>query len=144
MIGEVEPLKSLRKPQRRKRIIERILEEYPTVTVPEAELFYRIRVNPGLPNNPNEFDSAPPERARPGRLSTINFPVMYASPAPETLEQALNAWNQARGRQDDALAMDGKTMKNARDETGHQTHIISVVGHDSKRCYAQKKSAPCP
>ena len=40
--------------------------------------------------------------------------------------------------------MDGKTMKNALDEAGHQTHIMSVVGHESKRCYAQKKSVPCP
>ena len=63
---------------------------------------------------------------------------------PDALDRALNAWNQAWGTQDDALAMDGKTMKNALDAAGHQTHIMSVVGHDSKRCYAQKKSAPCP
>lgn len=79
MIGEVEPLKDLQRPKRRKQIIDRILEEYPTVKVPEAEQFYRIRVNPGFPNNPNEFDSAPPEKVRPGRLSTTNFPIMYAS-----------------------------------------------------------------
>jgi hypothetical protein len=63
---------------------------------------------------------------------------------PEALDRALNAWNQARGLHDDALAMDGKTMKNALDAAGNQTHIMSVVGHDSKRCHAQKKSAPCP
>lgn len=61
---------------------------------------------------------------------------------PGALDQALQAWNTAWGRHDTALAMDGKTMKNALDETGHQTHIMSVVGHDSKRCYTQKKSAP--
>jgi hypothetical protein len=58
---------------------------------------------------------------------------------PGTLDRALNTWNQAWGGQDDALAMDGKTMKNAVDETGHQTHIMSVVGHESKRSYTQKK-----
>ena len=58
---------------------------------------------------------------------------------PGALDRALNGWNQAWGGQDDALAMDGKTMKNAVDETGRQTHIMSVVGHESKRCYAQKK-----
>jgi hypothetical protein len=63
---------------------------------------------------------------------------------PGALDRALNAWNQAWGAQDDALAIDGKTMKNALDEAGHQTHIMSVVGHDSKTCHAQKKSAPCP
>src|SRR2546427_499161 len=35
-----------------------------------------------------------------------------------------------------------KTMKNALDEAGHQTHIMSVVGHESKQCYAQKKWGP--
>ena len=58
---------------------------------------------------------------------------------PGALGQALNAWDQAWGRPDDALAIDGKTMKNALDKAWHQTHIMSVVGHDSKRCYAQKK-----
>lgn len=62
---------------------------------------------------------------------------------PGALDRALNAWNQAWGAPDEALAMDGKTMKNALDEAGHQTHIMSVVGHESKRCYAQKKWGPC-
>jgi hypothetical protein len=62
---------------------------------------------------------------------------------PGVLDRALNAWNQAWAGDDDALAMDGKTMKNAIDEAGHQTHIMSVVGHDSKRCHTQKKSAHC-
>jgi len=58
---------------------------------------------------------------------------------PGALDRALNTWNQAWGAKDEALAMDGKTMKNAVDETEHQTHIMSVIGHESKRCYAQKK-----
>jgi hypothetical protein len=62
---------------------------------------------------------------------------------PGALDLALNAWNQAWGAQDEALAMDGKTMKNALDEEGRQTHIMSVVGHESKQCYAQKKWVPC-
>jgi Domain of unknown function (DUF4338)/DDE_Tnp_1-associated len=60
------------------------------------------------------------------------------------LDRALTAWNQAWGAQDAALAMDGKTMKNALDEAGRQTHIMSLVGHDSATCYAQKKSVACP
>jgi Domain of unknown function (DUF4338)/DDE_Tnp_1-associated len=63
---------------------------------------------------------------------------------PRALDRALNAWNQAWRVQDDALALDGKTMKNAIDEAGHQTHSMREVGHDSKRCYTKKKSAPCP
>lgn len=60
------------------------------------------------------------------------------------LDRALVAWNQAWGAQDTALAMDGKTMKNALDEAGEQTHILSLLGHDSGTCYAQKKSPACP
>lgn len=60
------------------------------------------------------------------------------------LDRALAAWNQAWGARDMALAMDGKTMKNALDEAGQQTHIMSLLGHDSATCYAQKKSAACP
>ena len=59
--------------------------------------------------------------------------------APGMLDQALNDWNKAWGMHDDALAMDGKTMKNAIDEDGRQVHIMSVVGHNSKTCYTQKK-----
>jgi hypothetical protein len=61
---------------------------------------------------------------------------------PGTLDRALNLWNQAWGQQDKALALDGKTMKNALDENGNQAHIMSVVGHQSKRCYAQKSGSP--
>jgi len=45
---------------------------------------------------------------------------------PGALDLALNTWNQAWGVQHEALAMDGKTMKNALDEAGRQTHIMSV------------------
>jgi hypothetical protein len=63
---------------------------------------------------------------------------------PGALDRALAAWNQAWGARDAALAMDGKTMKNALDEAGRQTHIMSLVGHDSANCHAQKKSVACP
>ena len=63
---------------------------------------------------------------------------------PEHLDLALQRWNQAYGTQDESLAIDGKTMRNAIDEEGHQTHIMSVVGHQSKASYTQKKSVPCP
>jgi hypothetical protein len=58
---------------------------------------------------------------------------------PGALDRALAAWNHAWGTQDSALAMDGKTMKNAIDASGRQTHILSVVGHDTATCHAQKK-----
>ena len=64
-----------------------------------------------------------------------DFPVRME---PGALDRALTGWNEAWGGQDEALAMDGKTMKNAVDEEGRQTHIMSVIGHESKRSYAQK------
>ena len=59
---------------------------------------------------------------------------------PEQLNQALNAWNAQYGCTDESLAIDGKTMCNAIDETGRQTHIMSAIGHQSGQCYTQKKS----
>jgi hypothetical protein len=63
---------------------------------------------------------------------------------PEQLDRALQGWNAHYATADEALALDGKTMCNALDEQGRQTHILGVVGHDSKICYTQKKSVPCP
>jgi hypothetical protein len=63
---------------------------------------------------------------------------------PVHLDQALQRWNHAYAQDDLSLAIDGKTMCNAIDDQGYQTHIMSVVGHQSKSCYTQKKSALCP
>ena len=63
---------------------------------------------------------------------------------PVHLDRALQRWNQTYGQEDQSLAIDGKTMRNAMDEQGHQTHIMGVVGHQSKATYTQKKSALCP
>jgi hypothetical protein len=63
---------------------------------------------------------------------------------PGALDRALQAWNQAWGVHDAALALDGTTMKPALDEAGQQAHIMSVVGHESKTCYAPKKSVLSP
>lgn len=58
---------------------------------------------------------------------------------PDALDLALNAWTQNWEKDESALAIDGKTMKNAITEDGNQTHIMSVIGHDSKLCHTQKK-----
>ena len=62
---------------------------------------------------------------------------------PTHLDGALQLCNQASGQHDTTLAIEGKTMCNALDQNRHQTHVMSVVGHQSKSCYSQKKSAPC-
>lgn len=63
---------------------------------------------------------------------------------PALLDRALHSWNAQYAATDEGLAIDGKTMCNAIDEAGRQTHILSAVGHQTQRCYTQKKSPPCP
>ncbi len=63
---------------------------------------------------------------------------------PDALDRALQQWNGVWGKQDQSLAIDGKTMCNAIDDQGRQTHIMSVIGHETAVCYTQKKSAVCP
>jgi hypothetical protein len=70
-------------------------------------------------------------------LSIIRDVLIRVNPV--HLDRALQRWNQTYGRQDESLAIDGKTMCNAIDDQGHQTHIMSAIGHQSKACYTQKK-----
>jgi len=70
-------------------------------------------------------------------LSTIRDVLIRVDPV--HLDRALQRWNQAYGQHDESLAIDGKTMCNAIDDQGYQTHIMSAVGHQSKTCYTQKK-----
>jgi hypothetical protein len=63
---------------------------------------------------------------------------------PQALDQALQAWNAQHALADEGLAIDGKTLCNALDEDGRQTHILSMVGHQTQTCYTQKKSVLCP
>ncbi len=58
---------------------------------------------------------------------------------PENLDVALQGWNDQFAEQDEGLAIDGKTMRNAINDEGQQTHIMGVVGHQTGRCYTQKK-----
>ncbi len=58
---------------------------------------------------------------------------------PVELDRGLQRWNKEYGSTDESLAIDGKTMCNAIDDDGRQTHIMSAVGHQSGQCYTQKK-----
>jgi hypothetical protein len=58
---------------------------------------------------------------------------------PVHLDRALQRWNEAYAVHDESLSIDGKTMCNAIDQNGYQTHIMSAIGHQSKICYTQKK-----
>lgn len=79
MVGEVEPLKELQNPATRSRIINRIVNEYPTVTLPVNTEFYRVRIAPLHPSNHQEYDSPPVAFAGKGRLDSPGFPLMYGS-----------------------------------------------------------------
>jgi hypothetical protein len=61
---------------------------------------------------------------------------------PVQLDSALQRWNRVYAQNDESLAIDGKTMKNAIDDQGYQAHIMSAVGHQTKACHTQKKLAP--
>lgn len=74
--------------------------------------------------------------------SIIRDVLMRVDPA--VLDGALQKWNAAFAPQDKCIAVDGKTMCNAIDDKGQQTHIMSAVGHQSAVCYTQKKSVRCP
>lgn len=63
---------------------------------------------------------------------------------PADLDRSLQRWNETYGKQDQSLAIDGKTMCNAIDEQGHQIHIMSAVGHQTKACHTQKKVGSLP
>jgi len=75
-------------------------------------------------------------------LTVIRNVLISVDPA--QLDQAFNNWNAIYAVEDESLAIDGKTMCNAVDENGQQTHIMSAVGHHSERCYTQKKSVRSP
>ena len=63
---------------------------------------------------------------------------------PDALDQALRLWSARYAQDDESLAIGGKTMRNAIDADGQQTHIMSAIGHKSLTCYTQKKSVNCP
>lgn len=79
MVGEVEPLKALQDPATRSEVVDRILKEYPAKELVEGTKFYRLRIDPITPANPNEYDSPPATHTGDGRLSSSGFPVMYGS-----------------------------------------------------------------
>lgn len=85
-------------------------------------------------------------RRRNGRYhvpSRTTFREVLMRVDPERLDRSLQGWNEQFAQDDEGLAIDGKTMCNAIDEEGRQTHILGVVGHQTDTCHTQKKSVPC-
>ena len=79
MIGEVEPLKALQKPESRGGVISRILSEYPTRILDSDEYFYRLRKAPPHPGSFDQYDAPPNENLGHGRFETSDFPILYGS-----------------------------------------------------------------
>ena len=50
---------------------------------------------------------------------------------PEEQDLALRGWNEQFAKENEGLAVDGKTMRNAVNDEGRQTHILGVVGHQA-------------
>lgn len=78
MLGHIEPLKKLQTKKYRKEIIQRIVHEYPSLTLNNKAKFYRLRKNPKVPENHSEYDSPP--KSGNGRLDSNRLPILYASP----------------------------------------------------------------
>jgi len=79
MFGEIEPLKSLQNDSERNEIIESILRTYPVRELTSEQYFYRIRINPGIPHENSEYDSAPETFLGKGRFDKKSFPILYGS-----------------------------------------------------------------
>lgn len=79
MFGCVTPLEDLQNAAKRSEVIGRILKEYPAATLEPGSLIYRVRRQPNLPDNPEEYDSPPGELGGKGRLDSPELPILYAS-----------------------------------------------------------------
>ena len=80
MYGEITPLKALRDPQTRAEIVDRMLREYPSVSITSNDRpFYRVRKAPTPPSDPTQYDSPPDGLVGNGRLDSVGRPVLYAS-----------------------------------------------------------------
>jgi hypothetical protein len=80
MLGEIEPLKALQRPESRAKILRRVVSEYPKVALASQQLFYKVRVNPTVPADPGEYDSAPPAAHTDSRLASPALQMLYGSP----------------------------------------------------------------
>lgn len=84
MVGEVTPLNKLQSPDTRGAIIDRIINEYPSVSYGNDKTFYRVRLAPAKPDDEFEYDSPPDQFLGKGRIDSPTLPVLYGSPELDT------------------------------------------------------------
>jgi len=77
MVGDVEPLEALQSKSARRKIIKRIINEYPTKILSKKETFFRLRKNPDNSSSFNQYDSPPVSGS--GRLDSQDLPILYGS-----------------------------------------------------------------
>ncbi len=79
MFGDIEPLKELQEIDTRASIINRVIDEYPTITFTPENTFYRVRMAPLNPREFQEYDSPPKHISGSGRFDSKELSVMYGS-----------------------------------------------------------------
>ena len=60
---------------------------------------------------------------------------------PDRFNAAIDAWHRSIDGTDAAIAIDGKTLRGAIDDNGRRMHVLSAVGHRSRRTLVKKNGA---
>lgn len=60
---------------------------------------------------------------------------------PDQFDQAMRAWCASVDGADEAIALDGKTLRSAIDENGRQLHVLGACGHQTRMPLAKKNEA---
>lgn len=78
-VGVIGPLEELQDENKKALIIEKIVTLFPGKDLPVGTQFYRLRVNPAVPLNIEEYDSPPDQYLESGRLDSRKLPILYGS-----------------------------------------------------------------
>lgn len=79
MIGEIEQLTALKDETQRLKVIDQILDAYPTRVIDSGNVLYRIRKAPKNPQIFTEYDSPPQKVSIHGRLDSDLVGALYVS-----------------------------------------------------------------
>lgn len=79
------------------------------------------------------------------RRGQVQRPSIYCirqaliSVDPEQFDGALREWQLSVDGFDEAIAIDGKTIRGAIDDNGRQIHVLGACGHETRTHYGKKK-----
>lgn len=80
MFGEIEPLKDLQSEKGIDEVMKRIFTHYPKHILNHEHPFYRLRINPKVPHEFSEYDTAPEGISAGYRFNWNGEAILYASP----------------------------------------------------------------